>query len=205
MVENDTSPATPESEDGRPLFGDRNPLFGYIRIGLSFAVAIIVLILAEPTKLLFLLGLPLIIAGEWFHTWAHGHLVKNKELINSGPYAHTQNPLYFGRILLVTGFLIAARLPGKLNWIILVAAFALFFGYYMPRKTKREGRRLKAFHGEAWVNYNDSVPVLFPTLTPYPDSDGKQFSLWRSVVTNREYIMLLSILFGVLVLYCKAF
>jgi protein-S-isoprenylcysteine O-methyltransferase Ste14 len=199
----DTSQVEPGT-DG-PLFGDRNPLLGYIRIGLSFAVAFTVLFLAQPTPLLFCLGLPLILAGEWFHAWGHGHLVKNLELINSGPYAHTQNPLYFGRILLVAGFLITARLPGGLNWIILIVACALFFGYYMPRKTRREGRRLKAFHGEAWVEYNKAVPVLFPTLTPYPGSGGKPFSLWHSVVTNREWIMLLCIGFGVAVLYVKAF
>ncbi len=204
MVEN-KAPATPGTDGDRPLYGDRNPLFGYLRIGASFAVAIAVLLLAKPTPWLFILGLPFVLAGEWFHTWAHGHLIKTTQLITSGPYAHTQNPLYFGRILLVTGFLIAATLPGKLNWIILIVAFALFFGYYMPRKTRREGRRLKVFHGEEWVAYNKSVPVLFPALTPFAGSAGKSFSLWRSVITNREWIMLLAIGGGLLVLFCKAF
>jgi|GEM_PF-377146 len=204
-MDQNTEPENKFSEDGRPLYGDRNPLLGNLRILSSFVVAILVLVFADPNPWLFILGLPFIIAGEWFHAWAHGHLIKTTELITSGPYAHTQNPLYFGRILLVTGFLITARLPGKLNWIILVVAFVLFFGYYMPRKTKREGARLKVFHGETWVDYNGSVPVLFPTFTPYHGSAGKNFSLWRSVVTNREWIMLLCISAGVVVLFCKAF
>lgn len=204
MVEH-KAPETPETEGNHPLYGDRSPLLGYIRIGASFAVAIVVLLLADPTKWLFILGLPLVLAGEWFHTWAHGHLIKTTELITSGPYAHTQNPLYLGRILMVTGFLIIAQLPWKLNWIILVAAFALFFGYYMPRKTRREGRRLKVFHGDAWVEYNKHVPVLFPSRSPYPGSAGKSFSLWRSLISNREWIMLLAIFGGVAVLFCKAF
>jgi protein-S-isoprenylcysteine O-methyltransferase Ste14 len=204
MVE-EKAPAPPTSEGGRPLYGDRSPLLGYIRIGLSFALAIAVLILAQPTPLLFILGLPFVLAGEWFHTWAHGHLIKTTELITSGPYAHTQNPLYLGRILMVTGFLIIAQLPWKLNWIILIAAFATFFAYYMPRKTRREGRRLKVFHGDAWVDYNKNVPVLFPSLTPYARSAGKKFSLNTMLTTNREWIMHFCFFAGMAILFCKAF
>ena len=204
MVEH-KAPETPDSDGDRPLYGDRSPLLGYLRIGASFAVAIAVLWWADPTPLLFILGLPFVLAGEWFHTWAHGHLIKTTELITSGPYAHTQNPLYLGRILMVTGFLIIARLPGKLNWIILIVAFATFFAYYMPRKTRREGRRLKVFHGDAWVEYNRSVPVLLPSLTPYAKSAGKTFSLNTMLSTNREWIMHLFFFAGLAVLFCKAF
>lgn len=186
-----------------PLFGDRNPLLGYLRLALAFAAAAAILALADSTPLLLALGLLFIIPGEWLHTWAHGHLIKTRELITSGPYAYTQNPLYLGRLLLVTGFLIAARLPGWANLACLALAWALFFGYYMRRKTRVEGRRLRAFHGAVWEDYHRSVPVLFPSLRRYPRSENRRFS-WRIMAYHREYITHLLLLAGLAVLAWKA-
>ena len=131
-------------------------------------------------------------AGEATRIWAAGHLVKSLELIDSGPYAYTQNPLYLGRLLILTGFCIMARNEIYLNWIALAAGYLIFFGYYIPRKLRVEGGRLQKMHGEAWVRYKASVPILLPSLTRYP---GKR-TAWslRRMVKNQEYLVLAGIL-----------
>ena len=130
---------------------------------------------------------------------------KTKELITSGPYAYTQNPLYLGRILMVTGFFIAIELPYHLEWVLLALAWTVFLGYYMPRKTRVEGRRLRSFHGAPWEEYNRSVPVLFPSLRPYSKSVGKSFSARVMLGRNREYGMYLGLAITLAILAYKAF
>ena len=194
-----------EPAEGAPLYGDRSRALGILRTLISFLAVGILLALADSSPVRLLLGLPFILVGEWFHSWGHGHLIKTKELITSGPYAYTQNPLYLGRILMVTGFFIAIELPYHLEWVLLVLAWALFLGYYMPRKTRVEGRRLRSFHGAAWEEYNESVPVLFPSLRPYPKSVGKPFSARVMLGRNREYGMYLGLATTLAILVYKAF
>jgi protein-S-isoprenylcysteine O-methyltransferase Ste14 len=188
-----------------PLYGDRSRALGIVRTLVSFLAVGVILALADSSPHRLLLGLPFILVGEWFHSWGHGHLIKTKELITSGPYAYTQNPLYLGRILMVTGFFIAIELPYHLEWVLLALAWAVFLGYYMPRKTRVEGRRLRSFHGAAWEDYNRSVPVLFPSLQPYPKSVEKPFSASVMLGRNREHGMYLGLAIMLAILAYKAF
>ena len=194
-----------EAAGGAPLYGDRSRALGLLRTVVSFLAVGVILFLADSSPRRLLLGLPFILVGEWFHSWGHGHLIKTKELITSGPYAYTQNPLYLGRILMVTGFFIAIELPYHLEWVLLAVAWAAFLGYYMPRKTRVEGRRLRSFHGAAWEDYNRSVPVLFPSLRPYPKSVGNPFSARVLLGRNREYGMYLGLAIMLAILAYKAF
>jgi protein-S-isoprenylcysteine O-methyltransferase Ste14 len=195
----------PKPVEDAPLYGDRSRVLGIVRTLVSFLAIGVILALADSSPRRLLLGLPFILVGEWFHSWGHGHLIKTKELITSGPYAYTQNPLYLGRILMVTGFFIAIELPYHLEWVLLAVAWAAFLGYYMPRKTRVEGRRLRSFHGAAWEDYNRSVPVLFPSLQPYPKSVEKPFSASVMLGRNREYGMYLGLAIMLAILAYKAF
>jgi protein-S-isoprenylcysteine O-methyltransferase Ste14 len=195
----------PQPAETAPLYGDRSRALGLLRTVVSFLAVGVILFLADSSPRRLLLGLPFILVGEWFHSWGHGHLIKTKEFITSGPYAYTQNPLYLGRILMVTGFFIAIELPYHLEWVLLALAWAVFLGYYMPRKTRVEGRRLRSFHGAPWEEYNRSVPVLFPSLRPYSESVGKPFSARVMLGRNREYGMYLGLAITLAILAYKAF
>ena len=202
----DLEPATePQPTDTTPLYGDRSRALGLLRTAVSYLAVGVTLFLADSSPRRLLLGLPFILVGEWFHSWGHGHLIKTKELITSGPYAYTQNPLYLGRIFMVTGFFIAIELPYHLEWVLLALAWAAFLGYYMPRKTRVEGRLLRSFHGASWEEYNRSVPVLFPSLRPYANSVGKPFSARVMLGRNREYGMYLGLAITLAILAYKAF
>jgi protein-S-isoprenylcysteine O-methyltransferase Ste14 len=169
------------------LESSRSKLLGHVRLGFVYLFVALLVAFSRPTPLLFFLGTILVVAGEVLRIWASGHLVKSVELIDSGPYAFTQNPLYLGRFLILTGFCFMARSRYFLNWIALALGYAVFFGYYIPRKLRVEGARLQKMHGGAFLHYRASVPILFPSFTRYP---GKQtrWSLARSV-GNQEYLV----------------
>jgi len=142
-------------------------------------------------------------AGEAVRVWAAGHLLKTKELITSGPYRYTRNPLYLGRLLILTGLCVMCRLPYNANWLMLVVGLAIFFGYYLPRKERIEPARLRAVHGEAYERYFRAVPALIPTWRAYPNASNLGWSSDR-MLRNREVWMVVGILAITIFLLQKA-
>jgi protein-S-isoprenylcysteine O-methyltransferase Ste14 len=170
-----------------------NRALGTVRLCATFAFVAALVLLARPRPLEVALGFVIAAAGEAIRFWAAGHLLKTKELVTSGPYRFTRNPLYLGRLLILTGLCIMCRLPYYANWILLLAGYAVFFGYYMPRKERVEPARLRAVHGEAYERYFRAVPALLPSLRPYPSASNLGWSSDR-MLRNREVWMVLGIL-----------
>jgi len=170
-----------------------NRTLGAIRLTTTFALVAVLVWLAAPRPVEVAIGFVIAAAGEGIRFWAAGHLLKTKELITSGPYRYTRNPLYLGRLLILTGLCIMCRLPFYANWIVLVVGLSIFFFYYMPRKERVEPARLRAVHGEAYDRYFKAVPALFPTLRPYPSASNLGWSSDR-MVRNREVWMVVGIL-----------
>jgi protein-S-isoprenylcysteine O-methyltransferase Ste14 len=163
-----------------------------IRVLAVLGLLAILGIYAQPTMTDIWLGLPFVVAGGWLRAWSAGYLLKTLELSITGPYAFTRNPLYLGRLLLLTGFGLMARLPWYGNLIILAAGYAIFFIYYLPRKERVECARLEETHGEPYRLYQAAVPALFPRLTAYRRPGGGAAGWhWRRFSRNREYLMLL--------------
>jgi protein-S-isoprenylcysteine O-methyltransferase Ste14 len=152
-------------------------LAGSGRLALTVAFVAVLVAIAEPTPTSFLTGVALVALGEAWRVWSAGHLLKSVELAVSGPYRHVQNPLYFGRLCIFSGFALIARLP--VEWgqrvlpahlLVLGGVLLVFFGYYLPRKVRVEGERLRRRHGEAWEAWARAVPVVIPRLRPYGDN-----------------------------------
>ena len=129
-------------------------LLGSLRVLTVMALVAALVTFSQPTWPWVLAGTPLVALGEIWRAWAAGHLVKSKELAISGPYRHVQNPLYFGRLCILTGVALMAWMPvtlgGRvvpLNAVVLVLSLLVFFGYYIPRKKRVEGERLQRLHG----------------------------------------------------------
>jgi protein-S-isoprenylcysteine O-methyltransferase Ste14/tRNA A-37 threonylcarbamoyl transferase component Bud32 len=177
---------------GEPGAVGRSPLWGRVRLGLLYAAALAVVAASRPTRGWMAVGLVFLVPGEALRWWAAGHLLKSKELVTSGPYAYTQNPLYLGRLLILAGVALMCPAPWHLNWIFLGAGLAGFFGYYMPRKLRVEGARLEERHGDPWRRYRRSVPILFPSIRRYPEAERRRWS-WSRMVRNREYLMVLGL------------
>jgi len=184
--------------------GEYNKPLAWLRLAGLWLLVASLLWLAKPTPLGVTLGFLVAALGEAVRFWAAGHLLTTKELITSGPYRHTRNPLYLGRFLILTGLCIMAQMPYGANWIVLAAGYAIFFGYYMPRKERVEPARLEAEHGDAYVRYRRAVPALFPTLRPYQHGSTSGWSSER-MLRNREHWMVIGILLISALLLWKAY
>ena len=158
----------------------------------------VVLIIARPNKFSLIIGGIIVFAGEGIRIWASGHLIRNKEVATSGPYAYLRDPFYLGRLFLIIGF---CTMAWGYNWVTLLLGLGIFFFNYMPRKYGKEMSRLENLFGEEYKEYASYVHSLFPRLRPYPKARKKpwRFDLfWRE---NREqYFLLGTALFFLLIL-----
>ena len=153
----------------------------------------------------FWVGIGFLVASGWIRIWASGHLVKNKVLTVTGPYAYVKNPLYIGTFLgmIGTAFLtmgdpleVQAWYYKYMNWMILGFGILAFIFYYIPYKKKREGNRLHDIFGEAWDHYDRSVPDYFPKLTRYERAQDRPWS-WQATCDNSEQWGPFAMAFGV--------
>ncbi|HUH12416.1 MAG TPA: isoprenylcysteine carboxylmethyltransferase family protein [Longimicrobiales bacterium] len=164
-----------------------------IRLKLMWLLVPVYFLLADPTTLSILAGLPLALAGGALRAWAAGTIHKNKVLSTGGPYAYTRNPLYLGTFLLGLGVATASGQP------LLVAAFLAFFAVVYVETIRREEARLAALFGADYHAYAARVPRLFPRPWRRAAPEGAarasevaRFRLGR-YLGNREYQMLLGL------------
>lgn len=140
---------------------------------------------ATPSERSLVAGLPLVVAGLLVRGWAAGHLVRNKQLATSGPYAYVRDPLYVGRFFLLCGFAVVADSP--VTYVLFGVGLLAFFLDYMPRKLRKETQRLQRHFGQEYTEYHCQVRSLIPRLTPYPGRARNRWSFaifWRE---NREH------------------
>lgn len=191
----------------RPDAPRRNRALGVLRLVVVWAAAVALAWFGRPQPWEWAAGLALAGLGEGLRIWAAGYLVKTKELITGGPYSHVRNPLYLGRLLILTGVAIAASMPEmwRLNLVFLAVGYAVFFGYYMPRKERTEPARLEEIHGEPFRRYFAAVPAIFPRLSACEDRRGSW--KWANFSKNEELLMVVSltIFFGVLAVRAQVF
>lgn len=140
----------------------------------------------------FWTGVGFIAAAIWVRFWAAGHLVKNKVLTVTGPYAYVKNPLYIGTFFGMVGFaFVTMGDPTQpwyfrhLNWMLLGLAILAFVAYYVPYKKKREGDRLRKIFGEDWDHYDRAVPDYFPRFVRYEKAADAPWS-WKATCANSE-------------------
>ena len=172
------------------------------RVPVGFACAALFLLLAKPNGRTLAAGGAVALAGLALRAWASGHIRKNARLAVSGPYAYTRNPLYLGSFVLGLGFTIAAS-SDAWRFVLLGSLFAsLFLGIYLP-VMRVESLTLAELFGEDYRRYAESVPLLFPRLTPYRGVEGASAKFDPNLYLRyREYRAALGLLlaWGVLAL-----
>ena len=174
-------------------------------------VVLIVLFLAKPTLISYLIGILVALLGEALRIWAVGYAgnpTRNNQLtapklVTGGPYAHTRNPLYLGNCITALGFLIIAC--GGLNLVFRILVGAIFLLTYLPlywRIILAEERFLQKLFGEEYRTYCLQVPRVFPRLSPYPQAGGhfEVKSLWQAESHTLIVFSLVAIVFALKIL-----
>jgi protein-S-isoprenylcysteine O-methyltransferase Ste14 len=166
-----------------------------LRVPFGFLLAIAFVWFAHPTPHSLLAGLPVSLAGLALRAWAAGHLEKDRDLAQTGPYAYVRNPLYIGTLLVAAGLVLAAR-----QWGLALLFAAVFALIYLPVIQLEEQHLRDLFPN--FADYQKRVPALWPT--PHPVASRQRFraSLY---LYNREYQALLGFAAGALLLCFKAF
>jgi protein-S-isoprenylcysteine O-methyltransferase Ste14 len=154
-----------------------------IRVPLGFLTAALYLLelwRRAPLPAAVAWSLALVLPGLWLRGYAAGYVKKNRELTQTGPYAHTRNPLYLGSMLMAAGFAVAL-----LSWPVALVLAVGFLVIYIPVIASEE-RFLRATFTE-FDAYCRRVPRLLPRLTgakAATDSGNFSFALY---LRHREY------------------
>lgn len=149
------------------------------RVRAGYPLALLCLWLAHPTMYSTMIGSAIALIGLLVRGYAAGHLRKNEALAETGPYAHTRNPLYLGSMLLAAGFAAASR-----SWIA-AALVAAYFAIVYTRVIRREEGQLRARYGPSFEEYARRVPLFWPRLRASAGSAAPfSFAQYRR---NREY------------------
>jgi protein-S-isoprenylcysteine O-methyltransferase Ste14 len=137
-----------------------------IRVPLGFVAAGLYLYelwRRPPQPVAIAWSLALVLPGLWLRGYAAGYVKKNRELTQTGPYAHTRNPLYLGSMMIAFGFALAL-----LSWPVALVLAIGFLVIYVPVIASEE-RFLRATFPD-FGDYCRRVPRLIPRITPAPPS-----------------------------------
>jgi protein-S-isoprenylcysteine O-methyltransferase Ste14 len=158
------------------------------RVTLGFALAVLVLWLAQPTWSSLVIGGVVAACGEAIRVWAAGHLEKSREVTRSGPYRWTRHPLYVGSIGIAIGVAIAS-VSGVVATII-----AVYVGTTIPAAVVAEERHLREKFGGAYDAY-----AYAKRESPRME---RHFSFTRARM-NREYEAIAGLIVGFALLALK--
>ena len=125
-------------------------------------------------------SLALVLPGLWLRGYAAGYVKKNRELTQTGPYAHTRNPLYLGSMLIAAGFAVAL-----LSWPVAAVLAVGFLVIYVPVIASEE-RFLRATFPE-FDAYCHRVPRIIPRLIAARTSAERGSFSFRLYLRHREY------------------
>jgi protein-S-isoprenylcysteine O-methyltransferase Ste14 len=150
------------------------------RVRISLLFVILAVVFSKPELWSLLVGIGLTLAGLLLRTWASGHLEKERELIVTGPYRFTRNPLYLGNLLIGIGVVVGAQ-----SLWILALSLVLFLIFY-PVVVYTEKQKMEKLFPEEYAIYKEKVPLFFPALRPSLKGQNIRFQ-WSQYKQNREY------------------
>lgn len=117
-------------------------------------------------------GLMLLLVGVLGRLWSILYVgsVKNRELMRSGPYSMTRNPLYVFSTIGMTGI---GLMLGAVFFAVLLGGLTFAILYVTAT---REAGFLRATFGQAYADYARDVPFFWPDPRLYKSTDSVTFS-----------------------------
>lgn len=159
-----------------------------LRVPLGYALGVIALWLATPTRESLAIGAGIGAIGEALRLWAAGHLEKGREVTRTGPYALTRHPLYAGSVIMGAGLSVAS------HSVAVAALVGAYLAVTITAAIRSEEAHLTDKFGGEYPAYKNG--------TASPGARG--FSLERAL-RNREYRAMLGFLAVLLLLAAKMF
>ena len=154
----------------------------------------------------FIIGIGLIVVGESIRIYGvrfAGVATRTREvgapsLCTSGPYSRCRNPLYLGNMIIYCGVVLMAG--GQFLWPLLFIVFIFFTLQYSMIISLEEETLVKLF-GNEYQLYRESVPKLFPRISPWLGNDKRvPLTIIQTLKTEKrtiQNIIIIIILIGV--------
>jgi len=145
----------------------------------------------EWDAVLWPVGISVFAVGLFLRFWAQLHLryrlsVKT-QLTTTGPYRYTRNPIYIGNTLI----LVALCVMSELLWLcpLVLGYCALIYSL----SVRYEERHLSAKYGQAYLDYQASVPRWLPARrVPRPRGEAAVCSdAWLAFLCEAHNLLLL--------------
>lgn len=139
-----------------------------------------------------------ILLGLGIRTWANCYAVKMEKLTTSGPYAYVRHPLYLGSSLIMSGSLIMLNI----NWIGVLLSVSFVAGFVYKVTIQNEEKMLISKFGREYIEYQKSVPAVFPTIFPFKGGQKWGASLER-YFRSQEYKLIIWMTILVIIFHLK--
>lgn len=163
---------------------------------LGIALIALLCVSGQPSsEMVFALAAVLVVTGISIRLWASGHIKKDQELAQDGPYALVRHPLYVGNLTLLLGYCLASGL-----WWSFPAALVVVWGFYPPA-IRREDAKLERLFQERWRAWSDSTRALLPRFDRLDQAFGGSWSFRQSLRANGEPIIAALLLWGLWALF----
>ncbi|MCX6639160.1 MAG: isoprenylcysteine carboxylmethyltransferase family protein [bacterium] len=165
---------------------------------------ILLLISSQPALIPFLSGLGLMILGEAFRLWAVAHAggatrtrdVGAPELVTSGPFARTRNPLYLANTLIYLGVVCLAG--GHMLWLGICLAFSIL---QYSLIVSLEEQTLIGLYGPDYDFYRKRVPRWAIRMTRWSWSIPRKADWkgsWRNENSTQLNLLISTLVFALI-------
>ena len=168
-------------------------------------LVLVILYLSSLSYPYFIIGIGLILVGESIRIYGvrfAGGATRTREvgapsLCTSGPYSRCRNPLYLGNMIIYCGVVLMAG--GQFLWPLLFIVFFFFMLQYSMIISLEEETLVKLF-GNEYQLYRESVPRLFPRISPWVGIDKRlPLTIIQTLKTEKrtlQNIIIIIILIG---------
>ena len=168
-------------------------------------LVLVILYLSSFSYPYFIIGIGLIVVGESIRIYSvrfAGGATRTREvgapsLCTSGPYSRCRNPLYLGNMIIYCGVVLMAG--GQFLWPLLFIVFVFFTLQYSMIISLEEETLVKLF-GNEYQLYRESVPKLFPRISPWLGNDKRvPLTMIQTLKTEKrtlQNIIIIIILIG---------
>lgn len=170
---------------------------------------VFVVFIDNPTLTSLLIGVAVMLIGEWVRFWGVAHAggatrtrsVGAPHLVTSGPFAYVRNPLYFGNMIMYAGAAVIAN--AWVPYLIVGVVFYFAIQYYFI--VRLEEAKLTELFGDEYSDYMNSTPRFLPRLKPIGVEDSTKPDYLKALRPEKSTLMSFAAIVMIFVLEMTVF